>query len=256
MDWLFLRLKDFDEPPDSQERTLIIQIPFAQIEMSDYYSNKLSAERLVRVYEIAPPRVRQYLEAEVEHVMERINPSDAVLELGCGYGRILPGLARKVNSVVGIDTSHASLKLGREKLKRISNCHLLNMDAIQLAFADRVFDVVICIQNGISAFHVDPRNLIRESIRVTKPNGIVLFSSYSDKFWDTRLEWFRLQSEEGLLGEIDSEKTGNGTIVCRDGFTATTVGREEFLSLVDRIDVDTRIVEVDKSSLFCEITVP
>lgn len=222
--------------------------------MGDYYSNELSAERLVRVYDIAPPRVRRYLEMEVDHVIERISSGDAVLELGCGYGRILPRLARKANSVIGIDTSLASLKLGREKLTGISNCHLLSMNAIQLSFADKVFDVVVCIQNGISAFHVKQEDLIRESLRVTRSGGIVLFSSYSDKFWDTRLEWFRLQSEAGLLGEIDPEKTGNGTIVCRDGFTATTVGRKEFLSLVERIDVDTQIVEVDNSSLFCEMT--
>lgn len=223
--------------------------------MSDYYSDKLSAESLVRVYEIAPPRVRRYLRAEVEHIVEKIRPGDMILELGCGYGRILPGLARTASSVMGIDTSLASLELGREKLKEISNCHLLNMDAIQLAFADRVFDVVICIQNGISAFHVDQRILIRESLRVARSGGTVLFSSYSDKFWNARLEWFRLQSEAGLLGEIDPERTGNGVIVCRDGFTATTVGREEFLSFVEGIDADTRIVEVDRSSLFCEITV-
>lgn len=224
--------------------------------MSDYYSNNLSAERLVRVYEIAPPRVRRYLDMEAEHVVERISPGDIVLELGCGYGRILPRLARKADSVVGIDTSPASLRLGREKLKEISNCHLLSMNAIQLAFADKVFDAVVCIQNGISAFHVNQRDLIRESLRVTGSGGIVLFSSYSDKFWDDRLEWFRLQSEAGLLGEIDPEKTGNGTIVCKDGFTATTASPEEFLSFVEGIDVDTRIVEVDRSSLFCEITIP
>ncbi len=224
--------------------------------MGDYYSNKLSAERLVRVYEIAPPRVRRYLETEMEHVTERISPGDIVLELGCGYGRILPRLARKADSVIGIDTSPASLRLGRAKLTGISNCHLLNMDAIQLAFADRAFDAVVCIQNGISAFHVNQRDLIRESLRVARSGGIVLFSSYSDKFWDARLEWFRLQSEVGLLGEIDPEKTGDGVIVCKDGFTATTVEPEEFFSLVEGIDVDTRIVEVDKSSLFCEITVP
>ncbi len=224
--------------------------------MSDYYSDKLSAERLVRVYEIAPPRVQRYLEAEVEHVMQKITSDNTVLELGCGYGRILPRLARKSNSVIGIDTSVASLKLAQEKLKGTSNCHLLNMDAIQLAFADKVFDAVVCIQNGISAFHVDQRDLIRESSRVTRSGGIVLFSSYSDKFWNARLEWFRLQSEAGLLGEIDPEKTGNGVIVCKDGFTATTVGPEEFLSYVERIDADTRIVEVDESSLFCEITGP
>ena len=224
--------------------------------MSDYYSDKLSAERLVRVYEIAPPRVQRYLEAEVEHVIQKITPDDTVLELGCGYGRILPRLARKSNQVIGIDTSVASLKLALEKLKGISNCHLLDMDATQLAFADKVFDAVVCIQNGISAFHVDPRDLIRESLRVTRSGGTVLFSSYSDKFWNARLEWFRLQSEAGLLGEIDLERTGNGVIVCKDGFTATTVEPEEFLSFVEGIDADIRIVEVDESSLFCELTVP
>jgi len=98
--------------------------------------------------------------------------------------------------------------------------------------------------------------LVRESLRVTKPGGTVLFSSYSDRFWEDRLHWFQLQSEAGLLGEIDHEKTGDGVIVCKDGFTATTVEPEEFFSLVEGIDIDTRIVEVDKSSLFCEITVP
>ena len=58
------------------------------------------------------------------------------------------------------------------------------------------------------------------------------------------------------MGEIDPERTGNGVIVCRDGFTATTAGPEEFSSFVEGIDVDTRIVEVDESSLFCEIAVP
>ncbi|MCK4432590.1 MAG: class I SAM-dependent methyltransferase, partial [Methanomicrobia archaeon] len=199
--------------------------------MSSYYEDKLSAVRLKRCYELAPPRVRQYLEAEIDYVLRKIRPGDIVLELGCGYGRILPPLAQKARMVIGIDTSLASLVLGREILFGISNCRLLNMDAVQLAFCDRVFDCVVCIQNGISAFHVNRQDLIRESVRVTKLDGTVLFSSYSDKFWEDRLNWFQLQSEAGLLGEIDHEKTRDGMIVCKDGFTATTVRSHQFLAL-------------------------
>jgi len=36
--------------------------------------------------------------------------------------------------------------------------------------------------NGISAFGVDKKRLIAESIRVTKNNGIILFSSYSTRY--------------------------------------------------------------------------
>ena len=57
--------------------------------MSDYYSEQLFAERLRKCYEIAPPRARQYLEAEIDHVAGRIRPGESVLELGRGYGHVL-----------------------------------------------------------------------------------------------------------------------------------------------------------------------
>ena len=220
-----------------------------------YYSEKLSAERLKRCYEIASPRVRQYLEAEIQHILNKIRPGDVVLELGCGYGRIIPSIAGKAATIVGIDTSFSSLLIGREILRDISNCHLLAMDAALLAIKDDSFDIVVCIQNGISAFQIDRRGLIRESIRVTKPGGTALFSSYSDDFWPHRLEWFQAQSDEGLLGEIDYEQTRQGVIVCRDGFKATTFRAENFLELTSVFPVDIKIVEVDGSSLFCEILV-
>jgi 2-polyprenyl-6-hydroxyphenyl methylase/3-demethylubiquinone-9 3-methyltransferase len=127
------------------------------------------------------------------------------------------------------------------------------MDAARPAFHDQTFDAVICIQNGISAFHRDQRQLIREAVRITRRGGTVLFSTYSEKFWPYRLEWFRLQAEAGLVGEIDEDRTSDGVIVCKDGFTASTVGRERFLELASGLPVRTEIVEVDQSSLFCVI---
>ncbi|MFH0989173.1 MAG: class I SAM-dependent methyltransferase [bacterium] len=221
--------------------------------MNDYYIERLSAERLQCCYDIAPQRVKQYLEAELNFVLDRIRAVDLVLELGCGYGRIIPSLAKKARWVVGIDTSISSLLHGQESLPGTSNCFLIQMDAAQLSFRDGIFDVVICIQNGVSAFHADQEHLLRESIRVARHGGTILFSSYSDKFWEYRLEWFRRQSEVGLVGEIDFDKTGNGLIVCKDGFTASTIGRDRFLALTTGLRVNTTIVEVDESSLFCEM---
>lgn len=57
------------------------------------YDENLSAERLRRCYEVASSRVWQYLEDEIEHVLTYVEPSCAVLELGCGYGRVLERLA-------------------------------------------------------------------------------------------------------------------------------------------------------------------
>lgn len=222
--------------------------------MRRYYENILSARKLERVYALAPPRIRQYLDAEVGYVLGHISERSIVLELGCGYGRVLPKLAGRSRVLVGIDTSQASLRRGRKIMGFSPPIHLMRMDAVRLGFADGVFDAVIGIQNAISAFHVDRRELIAESVRVAKPGSRVLFSSYTEKIWPARLEWFRLQAGAGLIGEIDEEQTGNGRIVCKDGFTASTVGPEEFHSLTASLgDIDVSTVEVDGSSLFCVI---
>jgi len=220
-----------------------------------YYKDGLSGDKLKRVYEIAPHRVRQYLRAEAGHVANVISQGAEVLELGCGYGRILPELAKKAGNVVGVDTSLANIKLGMKDLAHLSHCRLLCMDAVLLGFRDSRFDCVVCIQNGISAFHVDKRDLVNEAVRVTRPGGKVLFSTYSERFWNDRLEWFELQAGEGLLGEIDYEKTGNGVITCKDGFTATTVSPGDFRIITHDLDADVDLIELDGSSLFCEITV-
>ena len=223
--------------------------------MKDYYSKKLSADRLRRVYDLAPDRVNRYLNSEVRFVKERIKPGDLVLELGCGYGRVLDKLAGIPEKVIGIDTSLDSLYMAK-KSNRSSSFWLLAMNAVKLGFRNRCFDLVLCIQNGISAFNVNREDLVLEALRVTRPGGRILFSSYSERFWTHRLNWFRIQAEHGLLGEIDEEATGNGVIVCKDGFKATTIEPEDFFALASKIGVAIEITEVDASSIFCEIRVP
>lgn len=223
--------------------------------MSGYYAEKLSAERLKRCYEIASPRVKQYLEAEIEYVRDKLKGTERVLELGCGYGRVLRRLFGKSEKVVGIDTSFASLLMAREYIGNISSCSLIEMDAAKLGFRKDSFDAVVCIQNGISSFAVNQRKLLIESVRVIRPGGTALFSSYSEHFWEDRLDWFRLQAKQGLIGEIDEAATGKGVIVCKDGFKASTVGPDDFAALTSGLPVLFKITEVDRSSLFCEIHV-
>jgi len=64
-----------------------------------------------------------------------------------------------------------------------------------------------------------------------------------------------MQAEAGLIGEIDWDQTKNGIISCKDGFKAITFTLEDFESLMSQLDIEATIVEVDKSSIFCTITV-
>lgn len=218
-----------------------------------YYEEKLSASRLLMCYEIASPRMRQYLNAEIQFVISNIRGADLVLELGCGYGRVLKAVSPFISLIVGNDTSRASLELAKSYVKPSVNCRLVRMDASNLGFRSGVFDAVFCVQNGISAFGVDRKRLVAESVRVTKNDGLILFSSYSPKIWQERLSWFRKQSQLGLVGEIDEEKTRDGTIVCKDGFTATTITGSQMAELFDEFGLEASIIEVDDSSVFCKV---
>jgi SAM-dependent methyltransferase len=224
--------------------------------MPGYYAERLSAGRLRACYDVAPPRTQQYLEAEIAHVLRHASASMSALEMGCGYGRVLRRLAPYVRTVVGIDNALASLALARSGVAGAGEARLAAMDAGRTGFRDGTFDLTICIQNGISAFKVDPQALVREAVRITRSGGLVLFSSYSACFWGARLEWFEAQAAHGLIGEIDREATRDGVIVCKDGFRAFTVDGEGFRRLAEPLSLVPHIVEVDGSSLFCEIRVP
>ena len=167
--------------------------------MTDYYSQKLSSDRLRRCYELASIAAARQLAA--------------------------PG----------------------------SRCEFHCMDALDLRFEDASFDVVACVQNGICAFRADERSLLAEALRVTRPGGRVLFSSYSETFWPERLAWFEAQAAEGLLGPIDCAACRDGVIVCEDGFRSGTFSPEAFRALCAGLGVSPAICEVDHSSVFCEI---
>jgi len=219
--------------------------------MSEYYEDRLSAEELRKCYEIAPPRIRRYLEAEASFVMKCTQGSRRVLELGCGYGRVMKRAAVHVGFAVGCDTSRSSLRFAESYMRPRRNFGLVCASASCLPFRAGAFDAVFCIQNGISAFGVNHQELVSEAIRITKDGGQMLFSSYSHRIWKDRLAWFRAQSEAGLIGEIDEAETGRGTIVCRDGFRATTVSKKEFGRLFSDASTNTRFKEIDGSSIFC-----
>jgi SAM-dependent methyltransferase len=218
----------------------------------DYYAKKLSAQRLSQAYELAGPRVRQYLRAEIDHLAGLIKPHMRILELGCGYGRVLGQVAHLASEAWGIDNSTDSLTMARAQYPGL---HLRQMDAASLDFEDNGFDLVFGVQNFISACKVPPMELLKEALRVTRPGGDLLLSSYAAEFWPHRLEWFQKQAEQGFLGPIDLEASGEGRIICQDGFVATTFSPQEFEELARSCAVRARIYTIDNSAVFCRIAV-
>lgn len=217
--------------------------------MSNYYAQNLNSTKLFQVYQTKYPRVKHYFDEEINFVRQNLHGEEKVLEVGTGYGRIIKELAPFAASIIGIDISDASVSLGKDYIKECPNCSIQVMDAYNLDFSEE-FDIVICLQNGLSAIKGQPLQLIRQCMKVLIPGGRAYFSTYSNKFWDNRLMWFQEQADKGLLGEIDLEKTKDGVIVCKDGFVAITFSENELKKLGAESGYHYRIEEVDESSLF------
>lgn len=75
-------------------------------------------------------------------------PTDRLLEAGCGTGRMTPTLARRVRELVAIDFSFESLRVNARKLSAagIANVHLVQADLCHLPFGITVFDKVVSCQ--------------------------------------------------------------------------------------------------------------
>lgn len=216
--------------------------------MDNFYTRKLNSQKLFQVYETQIPRVKQYLQAEIDFVKGNLSNTQSVLELGAGYGRIIRELAPYCGYIVGMDISEESVELSKEYLKDYSNASIVAMDVHKMEFS-KPFDIILCLQNGLSAMRADS-TIIHKIFETLVPGGTAYFSSYSSKFWDFRLKWFEEQTSKGLLGQIDYTKTKNGVIICKGGFKAMTHSPEDFQKIGEESGYPYQIQEVDESSVF------
>ena len=208
--------------------------------MGSYYADKLNSQSLFQVYASDIPRVRQYLEAEIDFVRKNLRGDEAVLELAAGYGRIMKELAPHCKSIVGMDISEENVALSKEYLKDWPNTSMIVMDAHAMDF-DQVFDVILCLQNGLSAMGADSA-VIHKTLSLLAPGGSAYFSSYSAKFWEWRLKWFEEQAEK------------DGVIICKDGFRATTHSPEALDEIGKNSGLSYKVMEIDESSVFLIIS--
>jgi len=219
----------------------------------NFYAKKLNSQKLYQVYDTGIPRVRQYLNGEIDFIRQRLRKTEKVLEIGAGYGRILKELSPWAQSFLGIDISADSVEFGKEYLKEFSNIRLEVTDAHKLELEEE-FDVVLCLQNGLSALKGNAQNLVNICVKALRKGGSAYFSTYSSKFWNYRLAWFLEQADKGLLAGIDKDQSRDGVIVCEDGFRAVTFTEKDFVSLGEASGNKFEIQEADESSLFLIIT--
>src|SRR5262245_47917602 len=72
----------------------------------------------------------------------RVSPDWAVLEIGCGIGRLLKPLSRRVRRAVGVDLSEEMIRRGRDYCADRPNVELRRTDGGLEALGEGQFDFV------------------------------------------------------------------------------------------------------------------
>jgi ubiquinone/menaquinone biosynthesis C-methylase UbiE len=112
--------------------------------------------------------------------------TDSVLDVGCGPGTALTGLASKARKgrVVGIDPSPLMVEIARRRNRNqiaAGQVSILQADVTAIPGPDSAFDKVMCVH--VIYFWESLETGLREIARVLKPGGraVFLFRTADDK---------------------------------------------------------------------------
>ncbi len=157
-----------------------------------------------------------YIRASEEYFFEKyIKPGMKVLDLGCGVGRSTRFVKDRGAIVVGVDMVEAFLQRGRE---RHPDLDLRLMNAAELSFQDKIFDVVMFPNQGIDCVH--PRSkraeVLKQACRVLKDEGVFMYTHHNSialprtkrnflDFWKNILKFhfgYHVRTEHHKNGEL------------------------------------------------------
>lgn len=109
-----------------------------------------------------------------------LGPDDAVLELGCGVGRVGRELAPHCREWHGVDISSNMLEVARERLAHLPNVYLHKVRRTALeAFDDASVDKIYCPAVFIHLDKEDVFIYLREFARVLRPGGLAYFETWN-----------------------------------------------------------------------------
>jgi len=112
--------------------------------------------------------------------LDRAIAGDArVVDVGCGTGQMAIYLARADRTIVGVDLSGASLRLGADAARRfaLDRVHFVHTDLHHLGLREASFDVVF--SSGVVHHTPDPRRAFPHLVRLARPGGTIVLGVYN-----------------------------------------------------------------------------
>lgn len=195
-----------------------------------FYREHARPDFIDACYAAAPARVQQALADELEFLAAAMQPPGTVLELGCGSGRVLEGLAARTRATVGMDFLEPYVR-GAQARRLGANVCLVVGRGGWLPFADASFDYVLCVQNTLGVMGEEKSGAITEGLRVLRPGGRMIAVVYSELSVVPRAEWYTEMHRRGMMAPLDWRRSHAELLVTADGHGSECFRAERLESL-------------------------
>jgi len=202
---------------------------------------KYTAEQYIKLVEnIDDDILQSHMKAEID-VISKVKDSKnkTFIDLGAGYGRILPDLAKISRNVISIDINSEMLRELKKRTEIYENASVIEGDIQELSKllerADVQNPVLLLTQNTLGTIEGDYKMVLSEMrIIAKKYKGeiiISLFRQESLKNWGIRM-YSKIQE---MVGEPDLLKTdfNKGIFISKTGYEAKWWNSTEIENLKD-----------------------
>ena len=206
---------------------------------------KYSAEKYIELVEKSYlPLLKELIETEATLINNIDNLNEkSVIDLGAGYGRIIPVIASNYKSYCGIEINKQMFSELEKRCNKIENCTAIHgdmtnltsyVDAIQIKEENCLF---LLLQNTIGTIEGDLTTLLSQ-IRIVLENiknSIVISFFKSSKISTSGLELFAAISD--MVGQADLKKCDfdNGFFRSNTGYEAKWWSESEIKMIIKKL---------------------
>jgi ubiquinone/menaquinone biosynthesis C-methylase UbiE len=131
--------------------------------------------------------------------MLNVHKNDVVADIGCEDGYISSLIAPKCRSIYCVDIDYDMLKKAKSAIKS-DNAYFIQSNAENIKINDSTFDRVLCA--AIMEHIPNPKKLIDELLRITKPNGTILIMVPNERLILLIKKILRVLGLSFLLGNL------------------------------------------------------
>lgn len=177
----------------------------------------LAPEAAVALYSLGSVETLDRATAEILDRLREwglLDPSFAVLDIGCGIGRIERALAPRVRAITGTDVSPAMVAEARRRCYGLGNVDCVCTGGADLAdFAGCRYDLILAVDSFPYLVAADPAIAARhvsDAASLLRPNGALAILNYS------------------YCGDIDADRAAVRELAAAYGFAVERDGTRDF----------------------------